>query len=254
MITPEKTVRRGASTVGVLLSGGLDSSILLGRLLAEGKRIQPFFIRSGLVWQQEELSALRRFLDAIEQGHNEGHAGVAPSGLAPLVVLDLPLGDLYGGHWSTSGQGTPRSDSEDRAVYMPGRNVLLVVKAAIWCQLHGVGELCLGLLGTSPFEDAGAEFFENLQGIINSGPGQGVRLERPFAVYNKVDVMRLGQGLPLGLTFSCIAPRDGLHCGRCNKCAERMDAFAAAGMEDPTEYAVVGEMSEGRVSDGAFPP
>ena len=124
---------------------------------------------------------------------------------------------------------------------MPGRNVLLVVKAAIWCRLHGVSELCLGLLGTSPFEDAGAEFFENLEGIVNSGAGEGVRLVRPFAAYNKVDVMRLGEGLPLGLTFSCIAPADGLHCGRCNKCAERIEAFRVGGLDDPTEYAPSGE-------------
>ena len=33
--------------------------------------------------------------------------------------------------------------------------------------------------------------------------------------------MALGRGLPLELTFSCIAPVAGQHCGRCNKCAER---------------------------------
>lgn len=73
------------------------------------------------------------------------------------------------------------------------------------------------------------------------GGGEGVRLVRPFATYNKIDVMRLGQGLPLGLTFSCIAPTDGLHCGRCNKCGERIEAFRAAGMEDPTVYAAAGK-------------
>ena len=31
--------------IGLLLSGGLDSSILLGHLLAHGRRVQPFYIR-----------------------------------------------------------------------------------------------------------------------------------------------------------------------------------------------------------------
>jgi 7-cyano-7-deazaguanine synthase len=33
--------------------------------------------------------------------------------------------------------------------------------------------------------------------------------------------------------------RDGavLHCGACNKCRERREAFAAAGVEDRTTYA-----------------
>ena len=41
--------------------------------------------------------------------------------------------------------------------------------------------------------------------------------------------MALGRGLPLELTFSCISPLRGLHCGHCNKCAERQAAFRDAG-------------------------
>jgi 7-cyano-7-deazaguanine synthase in queuosine biosynthesis len=31
-------------------------------------------------------------------------------------------------------------------------------------------------------------------------------------------------------------PRDGVHCGRCSKCRERIDAFKKAGGGDPTTY------------------
>jgi 7-cyano-7-deazaguanine synthase len=51
-----------------------------------------------------------------------------------------------------------------------------------------------------------------------------------------VEVLKRAEGLPLELTFSCIAPEDGLHCGRCNKCAERARGFARAGLADPTRY------------------
>ena len=50
---------------GVLVSGGLDSSILVGHLLREGRRVQPFYIRTGLYWQTAELPALERYLAAI---------------------------------------------------------------------------------------------------------------------------------------------------------------------------------------------
>ena len=63
-----------------------------------------------------------------------------------------------------------------------------------------------------------------------------VRIIRPFAELRKVEVMHLGLGLPLQWTFSCIHPLAGRHCGRCNKCAERRHAFAAAGMADVTAY------------------
>ena len=152
-------------TIGVLASGGLDSSILIGHLLRDGQRVQPFYIRTGLVWQAEELPALERFL-----------AAVATNDLARLVVLDLPLADLYDGHWSLTGRDIPAADSPDEAVFLPGRNALLIVKAAVWCQLHGIGELAMAPLGTSPFDDASAAFFRDFQAAINRGGQRQVAL------------------------------------------------------------------------------
>ena len=59
---------------------------------------------------------------------------------------------------------------------------------------------------------------------------------RPYASLTKSEVMQRGRDLPLGLTFSCMHPVAGRHCGGCNKCAERRRAFADAGLPDPTEY------------------
>ncbi len=222
-------------TIGVLASGGLDSCILIDDLLRQRRRVQPFYIRTGLFWQSEELPALERFL-----------AAVAMNDLSKLVVLDLPLGDLYAGHWSLTGSKTPDADSPDEAVYLPGRNALLIVKAAVWCQLHGIGELALAPLGTSPFDDASAAFLHDFQSALNRGSPRTVLLLRPFGEMNKRQVMTLGHGLPLELTFSCISPKNHFHCGRCNKCAERQAAFADAGMEDRTIYQVQSPKSKAR--------
>ena len=53
----------------------------------------------------------------------------------------------------------------------------------------------------------------------------------------KRQVMERGRDDPLELTFSCISPVAGKHCGRCNKCAELQRAFRDIGLEDPTCYA-----------------
>ena len=53
----------------------------------------------------------------------------------------------------------------------------------------------------------------------------------------KREVSSLGRWLALDLIFSCIAPEDGLHCGRCNKCAERRKGFNELDTPDPTHYA-----------------
>jgi 7-cyano-7-deazaguanine synthase len=215
-----------AHSIGVLASGGLDSSILIGDLLSCRRQVQPFYVRTGVVWQSAELAALERFLAEISKDH-----------LAKLVVLDLPLTDLYGRHWSLTGAETPGGDSPDEAVFLPGRNALLLVKPAVWCQLHGIAELALAPLGTSPFDDASAVFLRDFEAAINRGCASPVRLLRPFGEMNKLQVMALGRELPLELTFSCIAPVDGQHCGRCNKCAERQTAFKDSGIKDRTHYA-----------------
>jgi 7-cyano-7-deazaguanine synthase len=229
--------------VGLLLSGGLDSCILLVRLLDEGHRVQPFYIRSGLVWQREELDAAGRFLKAV-----------AGPRLADLVILDLPLADLYGDHWSTTGDDVPDAVSPDTAVYLPGRNALVLIKAALWCRLHGIDRLALGVLGSNPFGDATPEFFDDFESALRRATGRRVRIVRPFAQLDKRQVMELGRGLPLELTFSCIAPVGGAHCGRCNKCAERHAAFHLIGAHDPTRYAtdIVGtaEPSVARAMNG----
>ena len=43
-----------SAIIGVLASGGLDSSILIKCLLDADQRVKPFYILSGLYWQTEE--------------------------------------------------------------------------------------------------------------------------------------------------------------------------------------------------------
>ena len=157
--------------------------------------------------------------------------------LKPLVVLDLPVADLYRDHWSITGRAVPDAETPDEAVYLPGRNLLLLVKAAIWCQLSAVDALALAPLRSNPFDDATDDFFRSFESLVNRGPMGRIRIMRPFGQLSKLDVMKLGRKHPLNLTFSCISPSGDLHCGVCNKCAERQEAFRLLGESDPTHYA-----------------
>ena len=217
--------RPDPSPTAVLISGGLDSAILCVDLLREFPRVHPIYVRSGLRWEDAEIAALRRFL-----------AEVGDDRIDRLVFLEEPIADVYGAHWSTVGDGVPGSETSDEAVYLPGRNLLLTVKASVWCRLRGVRTLALGFLGSNPFPDSTPEFFEGLERLISRAMGGGPRLIRPFATLHKDGVLARGRHLPLHLTLSCIDPRDGRHCGRCNKCAERKKGFRDAGMRDLTPY------------------
>lgn len=209
----------------VLVSGGLDSAVLCIDLLGEFRRVTPLFIRSGLRWEAVELESLGRFLAAVN----------APR-VDPLVVLDEPIADVYGAHWSTTGRDVPKAQTEDAAVYLPGRNLLLAVKAAVWCRLRGRQALAMGCLGSNPFPDSTPAFFSQLEGVLALALSGSPRLLRPFDHLHKSDVINRGRQLPLHLTFSCIDPVDGRHCGRCNKCAERRQGFRDASVSDLTFY------------------
>jgi 7-cyano-7-deazaguanine synthase len=215
-----------SSPLAVLVSGGLDSAILLGEAARSYPAVFPLYVRTGLHWEAVERAHLDRFLAALRN----------PS-VRPLHVLDLPVADVYGEHWSITGEGVPGADTPDEAVFLPGRNVLLLSKALIWCRLNGVPELATAPLGSNPFPDATPEFFDGFADLVSRAVGHRVGVIRPYESLHKADVLRRGRGMPLGETFSCIRPAGGLHCGRCNKCAERRAGFRDAGMADPTRYA-----------------
>jgi 7-cyano-7-deazaguanine synthase len=215
--------------LAVLASGGLDSAILLGEALRSYPAVHPLYIRTGAAWEATEFQYLQRFLKAM-----------ASPKFRPTVELALPASDLYGNHWSITGVNVPDADSPDEAVELPGRNVILLSKALLWCHLNGVPQLATAPLGSNPFPDATPEFYDGFASIVGRAVGKPpVAVLRPYADANlhKADVLKRGAGMPLALTFSCIRPRIGAHCGACNKCAERRRGFAEAGMVDPTEYA-----------------
>lgn len=212
--------------IAVLVSGGLDSAILVGELSRRAPCVVPIYVRFGLMWEEAEEAHLRRFLDAL------GAAVVQP-----LRTFSMPIRDVYGLHWSTTGENVPDDRSADEAVFLPGRNLLLTVQAAIWCHLNGVYTLALGPLASNPFPDASDTFFTQLENVANEAVGGRLRLVRPFRTFSKRQVMEWGRDLPLGESFSCLRPVGGRHCGVCNKCGERRAAFADAGLPDPTLYA-----------------
>jgi 7-cyano-7-deazaguanine synthase len=222
--------------VCTLLSGGLDSGLLLLRLVSERMRPVPVYLKCGFQWEETELYWLRRFLKAMRS-----HA------VAPLTTLELPLASVYGAHWSVTGRQIPEADSPDVAVYLPGRNVLLLTAAAILCVQRKISTIALGLLKGNPFGDATTRFFRQLERCLSQALQHPLSIQTPLRRCSKSSLIRStvqrstaaggnGGKFPLELTFSCLRPHGRRHCGRCHKCAERSRAFHAAGVPDPTTY------------------
>ena len=214
----------------VLVSGGVDSAVALAEAAHGPEPVLPVYVRSGLVWEPAEMYWLCRFLPSLD----------SPA-LRPLEVLEMPVGDLYGEHWSLTGADPPGDESPDEAVYLPGRNLLLLAKTGVLAIRRGCRAIVMGPLAANPFPDARRLFFDRMAEVLGLAMGLDgpLPIETPLAGLSKSEVVRRGRGLRLDLTFSCLAPEPGhRHCGRCNKCAERMRGFAEAGLQDPTDYAV----------------
>jgi 7-cyano-7-deazaguanine synthase len=217
------------SRIAVLASGGLDSAVLLADLARE-HTVFPVYVQAGLAWEARERRALEAFMHALDM----------PS-VQPLTVLEMPVRSIYGRHWSTTGEDVPSYEAPDSAVYLPGRNVLLIGVTAVWCALNEVGAIAIGSLDDNPFPDATPDFFEDYGRLLSAALDHPIEVLAPYRDRHKSQIIAAFPHLPLELTLTCMRPgeADGrfIHCGDCNKCRERREAFRDAGVEDRTRYA-----------------
>jgi 7-cyano-7-deazaguanine synthase len=226
-------------STAVLLSGGLDSAVLLADEAARGE-VQPVYVRVGLSWEAAELDKLSQFLEHARFGARVG----------PLVTLSVDMLDVYAAtHWAVQGR-PPGYHTPDEDVYLPGRNIILLGKAGVYCAAAKLDRVVLGTLAHNPFPDATPAFRAAMARALSLGLAHDLQIDAPYAGMSKAEVIK--RGLALGVTFeltlSCMSPvtkrgREkgvrplfAVHCGTCSKCRERHDAFLELGVADPTVY------------------
>ncbi|OFV91168.1 MAG: hypothetical protein A3G76_12395 [Acidobacteria bacterium RIFCSPLOWO2_12_FULL_65_11] len=217
----------------VLLSGGLDSAVLLAEEAGRGD-VQPIYVSVGLAWERAEKTMLDRLLAATTFGDRT----------RPLVSLAVDMSDVYAATlWAVRGQ-PPSYHTADEDVYLPGRNVVLLGKAGVYCAAAKIDRLALGTLAHNPFPDATPAFRSAMAQALSLGLAHTLTIDAPYAALGKAEIVRRGRalGVPFDSTLSCMGPvekvlRVFVHCGVCSKCRERHDAFLAAGTEDTTDYA-----------------
>lgn len=219
-------------TTLILLSGGLDSAVLAAHE-AQTARVLPVYVSVGLAWEAAEVAMVEQLL----------RAPVFANRADPLTRVEFTMRDVYPPtHWAIRGV-PPAYDTPDEDVYLTGRNLVLLTKAGVVAAGHDAHRIALGPLGGNPFPDARPAFFSSMADALSLGLDHAIEVATPFLSWEKEDVVKRGVelGVPLELTLSCMSPMitGGLpqHCGLCSKCRERRDAFAAAGVSDPSTYA-----------------
>jgi len=217
----------------VMLSGGLDSAVLAAGE-ARTYVVHPVYVAGGLAWEEGEQRVIRELLS------RPPFIG-APHPVQPLTRLEFSMRDVYpDSHWAVTGH-PPAYDTPDEDVYLHGRNIALLSKAAVYAATRKISRIVVAPLAGNPFPDATPQFFAALNSAFSLGLAAPIEIAAPFAKLHKEDVVRIGAklGVPFELTLSCMNPSGMTHCGLCSKCRERRDAFQAAGITDPTRYANV---------------
>jgi 7-cyano-7-deazaguanine synthase len=217
-----------ASSV-LILSGGIDSTVLLAHLLARGSQVRALTLDYGQRHRREIESA-----QAVAAHYGVEHRIAdlrAVAGLMGDNALTDRSVEVPEGHYQAESM---------KATVVPNRNMLFLSLAGSWAVATRSDSVVYGAHGGDHaiYPDCRPEFAEAMDRALALCDWHTVRLERPFVDWDKAAIVRRGVelGAPLALTWSCYVG-GSKPCGRCGTCVERREAFEQAGVSDPAPYA-----------------
>jgi len=221
----------------VLVSGGMDSAVVLAIAREQGFAAHALSVRYGQR-HTSELDAAARVAQALgAAAHKTVHVDLRSLGGSALTDdgIDVPVDS--DGH--QIGVGIP-------STYVPARNTIMLSVALGWAEVLGATDLFCGVnaVDYSGYPDCRPEFVAGFEALANLATKAGVegarfRVHAPLMRMSKADIAREGRrlGVDFAQTVSCYqADAEGRACGHCDACRLRAEGFAAAGMPDPTRY------------------
>ena len=220
----------------VLVSGGMDSAVVLAIAREAGFDVHALSVRYGQR-HTSELDAADRVAQSLGAiAHKTVHVDLRSIGGSALTDdIAVPTDD--DGH--EIGQGIP-------STYVPARNTIMLSVALGWAEVLGSSDLFCGVnaVDYSGYPDCRPEFVAGFEALANLATKAGVegarlRIHAPLIDLSKADIIRRGValGVDYGITITCYQADDqGRACGGCEACRLRAAGFAAAGIADPTPY------------------
>lgn len=213
-----------ASKVVAMVSGGLDSATLLWQLVHDGHEVVALSFDYGQR-HRRELAASSELAKLAGCRHVESKLEL-PGASALQSGTDVP-----DGHYE---------DASMRATVVPSRNLVMLSVASAYAVSERAKAVAYAAHGGDHaiYPDCRVEFVRAAADLLAIANWEPIDLLAPFVTMTKSDIVTLGAtlGVPFGQTWSCYKG-GAIHCGTCGTCVERREAFALAGIHDPTEYA-----------------
>ncbi len=160
-----------------------------------------------------------------------------------LLVVDMPfIGKYFESSLLSGADSIPEGNYDDenmRSTVVPFRNGIMLSVAAGIAESRGLTKLMMANHGGDHaiYPDCRAGFVDAMSKAISEGTYDHITIDAPYTGITKTDIARHGArlGIDYSHTYSCYKG-GAKHCGRCGTCTERRQAFADAGIPDPTEY------------------
>jgi len=214
--------------VVILLSGGMDSGVMLAWASTLYGGIHALSFDYGSKHAARELSSAEN-LAALYH--------------AVFIKVDLPfINTLFSSSLLQSGQEIPdgpyRIGSLSSTV-VPFRNGVMLAVAVGYAETHKIPTVLIAShAGDHPiYPDCTIPFTDAMSQAATLGTFTGVKIEAPFAGFDKRRIARIGRelGFDFTRTWSCYKGLD-THCGTCATCLERKYALEFEAGLDPTRY------------------
>lgn len=210
----------------IIVSGGLDSITLL--------------------YDKAETIALAISFD-YGQNHSKKELPYAEYHCQKLGIphITIPLTFMHQYFKSSLLEGAeaiPEGHYEEenmKSTVVPFRNGIMLAIATGIAESHELKRVYIANHGGDHtiYPDCRPEFIDAMDKATSAGTFVDVRVEAPYTNISKADIVRRGTalGIDYAKTWSCYKGSE-MHCGKCGTCVERKEAFADAGIKDPTEY------------------
>jgi 7-cyano-7-deazaguanine synthase len=217
-----------------VVSGGMDSVTLAYHLADQGHRLHILSVNYGQR-HKKELHYAAQAAAALDAPHTIADLSAITPLLAGSALTSPDAVDVPEGHYAADTM---------RATVVANRNAILLNVAAGLAVSQGADHIATGVHAGDHFiyPDCRPDFIDALNTSLvlgNAGFAKpGFSILAPFVNLTKADIAALGDraGVPWADTWSCYKGAE-IHCGACGTCVERREAFALAGIEDPTVYA-----------------
>tara|TARA_B100001027_G_scaffold197524_1_gene155055 strand:- start:300 stop:974 length:675 start_codon:yes stop_codon:yes gene_type:complete len=217
----------------VLLSGGLDSSVVLSEAIKQKFETHCLSFK----YQQRHKTEIFFAKKQVEEQQPKTHK-----------IVNL---DFFGGSSLTDNIKVPKHKDVKLIpntipnTYVPGRNLIFLSYALGYAEYLGCNSIFIGVnsVDYSGYPDCRPEFIRAFERISNLSTKKGLEsnnfiIYTPLIKKTKKEIIELGRKNKINFknTLSCYSPKNKIACGQCDACLLRLKGFNEANISDPIDY------------------